>query len=178
MDYFSESQNEIRRMEMLKAVLPYIPVSMQKFLNIYMGFSELFNAINMIRNGPILYTDSIIDKSKLGNTDELLGVLRGFCSPKENELIDMFFNMSKVMNMYDNYKDIFSMFQMPQGSDEEKKQENYTSNTNADYSNQETENQKNNSPFSQMNPMAMMNMMNQFKGSKEIDDIFNNFLKQ
>ena len=70
------------------------------------------------------------------------------------------------------------MFQMPQGSDEEKKQENYTSNTNADYSNQETENQKNNSLFSQMNPMAMMNMMNQFKGSKEIDDIFNNFLKQ
>ena len=78
MDYFSESQNEIRRMEMLKAVLPYIPVSMQKFLNIYMGFSELFNAINMIRNGPILYTDSITDKSKLGNTDELLGVLRVF----------------------------------------------------------------------------------------------------
>ncbi len=58
------------------------------------------------------------------------------------------------------------------------KRKNYTSNTNADYSNQETENQKNNSLFSQMNPMAMMNMMNQFKGSKEIDDIFNNFLKQ
>lgn len=173
MDHFSESQNEIRRMEMLKAVLPYIPVSMQKFLNIYLGFSELFNAINMIRNGPILYADSIADKSKLGNMDELLGVLRGFCSPKENELIDMFFNMSKMMNMYDSYKDMFSMFQTPEGPDKENKAQNHTADTNTD-----SQSQKNNSLFSQMNPMAMMNMMNQFKGSKEIDDIFNNFLKQ
>jgi len=175
MDYFSENQNEIRRMEMLKAVLPYIPVSMQKFLNIYVGFTELFNAINIIRNGPILYADSIADKSKLGNMEELLSVLRGFCSPKENEMIDMFFNMSKMMNMYDSYKDMFAMFQTPEGSDGEKKHENDTAGS---CQNQGTENQKNSSLFSQMNPMAMMNMMNQFKGSKEIDDIFNNFLKQ
>ena len=167
MDYFSENQNEIRRMEMLKAVLPYIPVSMQKFLNIYLGFGELFNAINIIRNGPILYVDNIhADKSKLGNTDELLKVLRGFCSPKENEIIDMFFNMSKMMSMYDSYKDMFDMFKTPENPGENTKQET-----------QKAENPQNNSAFPQINPMAMMNMMNQFKGSKEIDDIFNEFLK-
>lgn len=174
MDHFSESQNEIRRMEMLKAVLPYIPVSMQKFLNIYLGFSELFNAINIIRNGPILYTDTITDKNKLGNTEELLGVLRGFCSPKENEMIDMFFNMSKVMNMYDSYKDMFTMFQ-PESSGEGNHSANMASTGSPETDFQK---QENSSPFSQMNPMAMMNMMNQFKGSKEIDDIFNNFLNQ
>lgn len=169
MDHFSESQNELRRMEMLKAVLPYIPISMQKFLNIYLGFSELFNAVNMIRNGPILYLDHInTDKSKLGNTDELLKVLRGFCSPKENEIIDMFFNMSKMMNMYDSYKDMFDMFKPSDSSDKN------TSKSETE----KTDSQKSSNAFSQMNPMAMMNMMNQFKGSKEIDDIFNSFLNQ
>ena len=171
MDHFSESQNELRRMEMLKAVLPYIPVSMQKFLNIYLGFSELFNAVNMIRNGPVLYLDHInADKSKLGNTDELLKVLRGFCSPKENEMIDMFFNMSNIMNMYDSYKDMFDMFKTSDSSGE-----NSTETENQKAGSQKADSQKNSNPFSQINPMAMMNMMNQFKGSKEIDDIFNSF---
>lgn len=169
MDYFSESRNEIRRMEMLKAALPYIPVSMQKFLNIYLGFEELFNAISMIKNGPILYMDSAdYSKNKLGNTEELVKVLRGFCSPKENELIDMFFNMSRMMNMYDSYKDMFDMFKPAENSGEDTvKKENET-----------IGNAQSSSPFSQMNPMAIMNMMNQFKGSKEVDDIFNNFLNQ
>lgn len=169
MDYFSESQNEIRRMEMLKAALPYIPVSMQKFINIYLGFEELFNAINMIRNGPVLYVDNEnAGKNKLGNMDELLKVLRGFCSPRENELIDMFFNMSKMMNMYDSYKDMFDMFKMPGNTGEEVPKQDSP----------KTESSQNTSAFSQMNPMAIMNMMNQFKGSKEVDDIFNNFLNQ
>ena len=31
MEHFQENQNDLKRMEMLRAALPYIPVSMQKF---------------------------------------------------------------------------------------------------------------------------------------------------
>ena len=97
MEHFQENQNDLKRMEMLRAALPYIPVSMQKFLSIYIGLEELFNAIRIIREGPVLYMDSLnYQPQKLGNTEELVKVLRGFCSPKENELIDMFFQMSNI----------------------------------------------------------------------------------
>lgn len=158
MDYFQENQNELRRMEMLRAALPYIPVSMQKFLNIYIGFEELFNAIKIIKDGPILYMDSKdYQKNKLGNTDELVNVLRTFCSPKENEMIDMFFNMSNMMSMYDQYKDMFSMLSPGETKSDEKQDAKKNTGT--------------------LNPAVLMNIMNQFKGSSEIDDIFKNFSK-
>ena len=154
MEHFQDNQNDLRRMEMLRAALPYIPVSMQKFLSIYIGLEELFNAIRIIREGPVLYMDALnYQPQKLGNTEELVKVLRGFCSPKENELIDMFFNMSNMMNMYDQYKDMFSMF-MPE---------------------------HNGSPAEtppaapQINPADIMNMMKQFQGSNEIDNLFKDF---
>lgn len=154
MEHFQDNQNDLRRMEMLRAALPYIPVSMQKFLSIYIGLEELFNAIRIIREGPVLYMDSLnYQPQKLGNTEELVKVLRGFCSPKENELIDMFFNMSNMMNMYDQYKDMFSMF-MPEHND---------SPTGT-------------SPAApQINPADIMNMMKQFQGSNEIDNLFKDF---
>ena len=72
------------------------------------------------------------------------------------------------MNMYDSYKDMFDMFKPAENSGEDTvRKENET-----------IGNAQSSSPFSQMNPMAIMNMMNQFKGSKEVDDIFNNFLNQ
>ena len=39
MEHFQENQNDLKRMEMLRAALPYIPVSMQKFLSIYIGWN-------------------------------------------------------------------------------------------------------------------------------------------
>ena len=44
MEHFQENQNDLKRMEMLRAALPYIPVSMQKFLSIYIGLEELNNS--------------------------------------------------------------------------------------------------------------------------------------
>lgn len=154
MEHFQENQNDLKRMEMLRAALPYIPVSMQKFLSIYIGLEELFNAIRIIREGPVLYMDSLnYQPQKLGNTEELVKVLRGFCSPKENELIDMFFQMSNMMNMYDQYKDMFSMF---------------TPEHNASPAGT--------SPSApQINPADIMNMMKQFQDSNEIDNLFKDF---
>ena len=111
MEHFQENQNDLKRMEMLRAALPYIPVSMQKFLSIYIGLEELFNAIRIIREGPVLYMDSLnYQPQKLGNTEELVKVLRGFCSPKENELIDMFFQMSNMMKQFQGSNEIDNLF--------------------------------------------------------------------
>ncbi|MDY5578304.1 MAG: hypothetical protein SPF70_12695 [Lachnospiraceae bacterium] len=149
MDDMSDNQNDLRRMTMLRAALPYIPVSMQKFLNIYLGLEELFNAIRTIRNGPVIYSECPdADKNKIGNTEELIKVLRNFCSPKENEMIDMFFQMSKMMSMYDNYKDILEGIPKPEPDKKEG-----------------------------MDPFSMLNMMKQFQGSKEVDDIFHHFME-
>ncbi|MEI3227297.1 MAG: hypothetical protein V8S39_09550 [Lachnospiraceae bacterium] len=162
MEHFQENQNDLKRMEMLRAALPYIPVSMQKFLSIYIGLEELFNAIRIIREGPVLYMDSLnYQPQKLGNTEELVKVLRGFCSPKENELIDMFFQMSNMMNMYDQYKDMFSMFTpehnaSPAGTSPSAPQAAVQT-------------------APQINPADIMNMMKQFQDSNEIDNLFKDF---
>ena len=165
MELSQDRQNEIHRMDMLRAVLPYIPISMQRFLSIYLGFEELFHAIQIIRNGPILYMEpQDYQQNKLGNTDELVKVLRGFCSPKENEMIDMFFQMSNMMNMYDQYKDVFSMFSAGEGTQQQA-------------SSKSAEQPVSSSGMNPASIMNMMNQMNQFKESSEIDALFKDFQK-
>lgn len=135
-----------RRMEMLHALLPYIPLTMQKFLNIYIGFEELLKAIRIIQNGAFICSDNTSVKSE--TPQDLLHVLRGLCTPQENEMIDMIFNMNKMMSMYDNYKDMFNIQQQA-----------------APPTNQPS-----------ANPFEMLNQMNQFRNTSEIDDLFQNFM--
>lgn len=161
-----ENITDVHHMEMLRAALPYIPVSMQKFLNIYIGFEELFHAIKIIKEGPILYMDEKdFKQNKLGNTEELVKVLRKFCSPKENEMIDFFFQMSDMMNMYDQYKDVFSMLLQSSSKPEQKNTQEVTQDSQQTLS-------------SSMNPATIMNLVNQWKGSSELDDIFKEFSNQ
>jgi hypothetical protein len=142
-----ETSNEYRRMEMLRAALPYIPVSMQKFLNIYISLEELFQAIRDIRNTAAMsYNASETGNQKQKDAGDLIKVLRGFCTPQENEMIDLFFRMSQMMEMYDNYKDMFAP-------------------VSDDFSSAPPQN----------NPFDMLKMVNQFKGSSEIDSIFQQF---
>ena len=63
-------------------------------------------------------------------------------------MIDMFFQMSKMMSMYDNYKDILEGIPKPEPDKKEG-----------------------------MDPFSMLNMMKQFQGSKEVDDIFHHFME-
>ncbi len=105
---------DYRHMEMLRAILPYIPLSMQKFLKIYIGFEELSNALQTIRNSalqPAVGNSS----SAVTDTKDLLQVLRGFCTPKENETINMVLNMTQMMNLYDQYKTLIPAFPEPSG---------------------------------------------------------------
>lgn len=171
MDNFLNNENDLRRMEMLRASLPYIPVSMQKFLNIYIGFEELMRAIQTIKSAA--YTNHFYGEDTSFKTDELMKILRKFCTPKENEMIEMVLNMTKTMSMYDNYKDLFNMFNL---NPENNSATDFGKNNGTE---KKTAKSTPPSPFgssdASMDPMAMINAMKSFKGNKEIDDLFKGF---
>ena len=73
----------------------------------------------------------------------------------------MFFQMSNMMNMYDQYKDMFSMFTpehnaSPAGTSPSAPQAAVQT-------------------APQINPADIMNMMKQFQDSNEIDNLFKDF---
>lgn len=142
MENRTEPSSDYRRMEILQAVLPYIPVSMQNFLTIYLGLEELFHAIQMIRNSAF---SSIPQGAKEKNISELLPVLRKLCTPQENEMIDTFFQMSKMMELYGTYKEHFPL----------------------------SDSEKNRSESSVTNLFRML--QNAPKNQTEIDDLFKDF---
>ncbi len=137
-----------RRLEILHALLPHIPVTMQKFISIYIGFEELLNAIRLIQKSFL--NNASTTSAPTQKTEDIVKILRDFCTPQENEMINMILNMNQMMSMYDTYKDTFQNF------------------SNMDIGNLDIANLLNN--------FQSQPSVNQKSYSSEIDELFTNFM--
>lgn len=175
----TDFDNDLRRMKMLRAVLPYIPVSIQKFINIYIGFEELMHAITTIRSGPDLsFTDHMnYDMNKLGNTEEMVQVLRKYCSPEENDMINKFYQFSGMMKNFEKYKDLFQMdmFQPQSGASFfQQSDNNITGNGRKQENDMKPDKNQNQGFQDAASIMKMMSQMNQMMNNPAVDEIFKN----
>ncbi len=81
-----------KELQMMKAFLPFLPVSIQKMLAIYIKWTELQKTIEYFsRNTPI---------QKSPDMGNLMKCMKGLLPPEEQSQIEQFADMFENMDMY------------------------------------------------------------------------------
>lgn len=104
-----------KNLQMLKVMIPFMPPQGQKFLSVMVKVTELKNTINLINNPKVNITD--IHMNKPGNNlSDMIDAIRGFLSPEDAEMLDMFMTIMELgkmsgdeqNDMLRNYMEMFS----------------------------------------------------------------------
>lgn len=96
------------RLQMMKALIPFIPAREQKFLSVYVKYTELAKTMELVKN--INSDNSVGICSLTGNNEkkdlsEILQIMRKFSSDKERDTIDMIMNMISIYRTFRMYKE-------------------------------------------------------------------------
>ena len=93
---------------MMKGILPFIEMPLQKYLAIYIKVLELQYVISYFKDhkNGISACSCETDKSPLS----LLQNVRKYSSSKEGEMIDQMLQMMKAFEMYQNYSEMLKPF--------------------------------------------------------------------
>lgn len=94
-------------MQMIKAAIPYISVSGQQLLSIYIKTLELSKTVKLIqrKDSQGVGICSVSDNKK--NPAEMLNAVKKYCSEGEREMLDLFMNFFSAFRMYNSYREIF-----------------------------------------------------------------------
>ena len=95
-------------MKIIKAALPYIDISEQRFLSIYLKFSEFMNTIHLFSEHPSELSACKTKSSDKGNVSKMIHALRNVCDDKERETMDTILNFMQAMQLYQSYTDFFA----------------------------------------------------------------------
>lgn len=85
-------------LQMLKAALPYMETPNQKNFTILIKFFELQNALSLIQSENSQLS-ACCDESNENRMINMLSAIRGFCSEKDQEFIDLFINFNMAMQI-------------------------------------------------------------------------------
>lgn len=95
-DYMTQT----RELQMLKTMLPYMKEAQKKQFAILIKYMELQNTIQVFsQEDKVLSMCSVDEESN--NVVAMLGALRGFCTEKEQETLDMLTNMFSMLETYE-----------------------------------------------------------------------------
>lgn len=102
-----ESKITNHNMKLIKAALPYIQVSEQRFLSIYLKFSEFINTIDYFSQNNASVTACEQDTDSQGNLLEMVNALKNVCDDTERETLDMILNFLQAMQIYKTYSEFY-----------------------------------------------------------------------
>ena len=94
---------QTKKIQMLKAAIPYINISSQKALSIYVKAIELVNTMNFFKSEENqMKICSVDDDNKLVN---MLTDIKPFCDEEEAETVDTVLNIITTINLYFDAKE-------------------------------------------------------------------------
>jgi hypothetical protein len=99
-----DSLIQSRQLQMLKAIVPYVDESRQQTLSIMIKMIELQKTMQLFEGEPSLQAAELHGCSGDSPTDRachMLHALREFCTPNEQENIDMFLNFFETFSSYE-----------------------------------------------------------------------------
>lgn len=117
------------QLHILKTALPYINISEQRFLSVYVKLLELKNTIHFYQSDEETLSACSLQK-KDGNLFEFLQDIRKYCPPDKQEFIDQMLNFSNMYQMFQTYQAMSQEFE--QFKDFGNDNYNETSNKHAD----------------------------------------------
>ncbi len=95
-----DEKMQTRELQMLKTMVPYISGARQKQIAILIQYLELKNTMQAFSNAPAGLAICEIPEGE-DRRSLLLHALREYCTPKEQETIDMLLNMFNILDNYD-----------------------------------------------------------------------------
>lgn len=94
---------QTKRIQMLKAAIPYINTSSQRALSMYVKAIELINTMNFFNSEENqMKICSVDDENKLIN---MLTDIKPFCNDAETETVDSILNIITTINLYFDAKE-------------------------------------------------------------------------
>lgn len=98
-----DQQTTNRHLQVLKAAIPYMPVSQQKTMSFLIKFQELQNAMHLFQSdGDELGICSLTEEEK--NPLDMLESIKSYCSDKEKEMLDILSNFLQASQLYRQYQ--------------------------------------------------------------------------
>ncbi len=91
------------RLRILKAALPYVQLSDQRTLSLYVKVLELKNTMELFNKDEETLSACSLQK-KNGNVLELLQDIRKYCPPDKQDAIDQILNFANVYQMFQTYQ--------------------------------------------------------------------------
>jgi hypothetical protein len=94
-------------LQMMKAALPYMDVSQQRFISYFVKVNELRRTINLFEEGEVaaMGLSSPKEKDRINNSIDMLNTIKAFANPLEQDLIDLIINFSQGLRMASSYPD-------------------------------------------------------------------------
>ena len=90
-----------QELQLMKLMLPYIPVNMRGMLAVYIKFTEFTNTIHLFHSTGNGSPDGPIPSNSIHSPEDILQDLSSFMDPAEADNISMMFNMMNIMKQMD-----------------------------------------------------------------------------
>lgn len=155
-----------KHINILKASLPFLPRNAQRFISYYIKIEE-FNILCSNLDDEIDNDIRACANDNSPNPNDLVNAIKPFLNSNERELVDMFLNMTRAINMYNAYKSLPNLFNDKVNQDVNINEENYETET---YNNKNNNNNSfNGSNFANINN----NNENNFSNSDNSSNVNN-----
>lgn len=102
-----EEKITTHNMKLIKTALPYIQISEQRFLSIYLKFSEFVNTIQFFSKNETSLTACGQSAGSQGNLLEMVTALKNVCNDTERETLDILLNFLQAMQLYKTYSELY-----------------------------------------------------------------------
>ena len=94
-----------KELNMLKTMLPYMDIHFQPFLAMYIKYIELRATIDLFTGGKDVFNTH--KQASLGISD-ILSSIAPYLTPEERESMENMQNILNTVQMFEQYKDMFS----------------------------------------------------------------------
>lgn len=92
-------------LQIMKALIPYLPSDKQKMISLYIKFLELQNVMGFFRQ-PAPQLKSCASEGDSASPSDMLQDIRNYCDDSEKEMVDQLSNMLSAMELFSMMKDI------------------------------------------------------------------------
>lgn len=92
--------------QMMKAALPYMNVTQQRFMSYFVKINELRRTINLFEEGEVAAMGlNSSGKEQNNNPIDMLNAIKTFANPTEQDLIDLIINFTQGFRLASSYPD-------------------------------------------------------------------------
>ena len=147
-------------LQMMKAALPYMNVSQQRFISYFVKINELQRTVNLFEDGEVAAMGicSAGERNRSDAPIEMLNTIKPYADPAEQDFIDLIINFFQGFKLAGSFSDPVPSSTIPVQAQSEG-QGRQTNQNNQNNQNNQANNHRQNNPFGRMSFDQLKNFM-------------------